>query len=65
VDDDDFVEEDSEPDDEVPEGDASDAEEAVSSVRTARGRLAARKARFNIKAAFVPERRPLKLKVPR
>ncbi|KAL1795956.1 hypothetical protein ACET3X_006180 [Alternaria dauci] len=64
TDDDDFVEGESEPDDDVPEDNVSDAEEVTSPVPTARGRLAARKARSNIKAAFVPERGPLKLKVP-
>lgn len=54
----------SEPDEDIPEDNVSDVEEAASPVRTSRGRLAARKARSNIKAAFVPERRPLNLKVP-
>ncbi|CAN9347405.1 unnamed protein product [Alternaria alternata] len=64
TDDDEFVQGESEPDEDIPEDNVSDVEEAASPVRTSRGRLAARKARSNIKAAFVPERRPLKLKVP-
>jgi hypothetical protein len=65
-DDGDFVEDESEPDDEVPEGeDASDAEEVVSPTPATKGRLATRKARKGIKASLVPERQTvLKLKVP-
>jgi hypothetical protein len=65
-DDGDFVEDESEPDDEVPDGeDASDTEDVVSPTPATKGRLAARKARKSIKASFVPERQTvLKLKVP-
>ncbi|KAI4649369.1 hypothetical protein J4E93_003686 [Alternaria ventricosa] len=64
ADDDEFVEDESEPDDDILEEDTSEPEEAISPIHAARGRKAARKARLNIKAAFVPERRTLKLKVP-
>ncbi|KAF1828291.1 hypothetical protein BDW02DRAFT_603541 [Decorospora gaudefroyi] len=62
----DFQVDESEPDDDVPAAeDASDTEEIESPSTAVRGRLAARKARFHIKASFVPERTPPKPKAPK
>ncbi|RAR02061.1 hypothetical protein DDE82_006097 [Stemphylium lycopersici] len=65
----DFVGEESEPDDDVPEEDEEDIsdkeEEFVSPSHAVRSRKAARKARVNIKASFLPEQSDaVKLKMP-
>ena len=61
VNDGDFVQNESETDSETPEDEASEAD-LPSPTPTVRGRVAARKARANIKATFVEHSMPLNQK---